>query len=436
MNNFTITAVGDCLITRKIPKEYIEKNPLKDFINIGDIRLANLETTIVDDDYFGSAYSGGTWVKTERKVIDSLLNFNFNFFGCANNHSMDYSYDGLLSTINNLKDIGIGFSGIGKNLTEASDSGKIETSSTRVGIISVSSTFNMAAMAGKSSEYIKGRPGLNYLRRNEEFIVSTEQMRILKEIADKTGINREMEIKIAGGFEKPIAKNLFPFGPLRFSVGKANSKKTYCNVDDLKRIEQTIKDTLMVCDNVIVMIHSHESKDGRLDLQEDFLEEFAHFCISSGASAIIGTGAHELRGIEIYNRKPIFYSLGNFIFQNSYVNILPPDFMQKLGFDEDISAQCAIKKRSILSNGNGLDQRKENYLSVIPLIEFENNECKNIILKPVRIKMIKEGHSLGGLPFPSDFNDTKIIIEKLQKLSARFGTMLTNKGTEIKVEMN
>ena len=42
--------------------------------------------------------------------------------------------------------------------------------------------------------------------------------------------------------------------------------------------------------------------------------DLAHLIIESGADAIIGHHPHISQGIEIYKDKPIFYSVGNFIF--------------------------------------------------------------------------------------------------------------------------
>jgi poly-gamma-glutamate synthesis protein (capsule biosynthesis protein) len=46
--------------------------------------------------------------------------------------------------------------------------------------------------------------------------------------------------------------------------------------------------------------------------------KIARFCIDQGADAVIGCHPHVLQGIEIYKGRPIFYSLGNFIFDQAY----------------------------------------------------------------------------------------------------------------------
>ncbi|MET0586739.1 MAG: CapA family protein, partial [Candidatus Binatia bacterium] len=50
--------------------------------------------------------------------------------------------------------------------------------------------------------------------------------------------------------------------------------------------------------------------------QPDFVRDFARRCIDAGADVFATHGPHILMRIEIYHRKPIFYSLGNLIMQN------------------------------------------------------------------------------------------------------------------------
>ncbi len=44
------------------------------------------------------------------------------------------------------------------------------------------------------------------------------------------------------------------------------------------------------------------------------MQEFARQCIDAGGNAFVSHGVPVLQGIELYQRRPIFYSLGNFIF--------------------------------------------------------------------------------------------------------------------------
>ncbi|WP_353936547.1 CapA family protein [uncultured Brevibacillus sp.] len=55
------------------------------------------------------------------------------------------------------------------------------------------------------------------------------------------------------------------------------------------------------------------------------MQTFAHRIFSVGADIIVGNGPYLLRGMEMCNRKPIFYSLGNLIVYNESVYKLPAD---------------------------------------------------------------------------------------------------------------
>ena len=46
-------------------------------------------------------------------------------------------------------------------------------------------------------------------------------------------------------------------------------------------------------------------------------ESISHKAIDAGADTVVGAHAHVTQGIEMYNGKPIFYNLGNFIFDQS-----------------------------------------------------------------------------------------------------------------------
>ena len=86
----SVTGTGDSLFVAQFPKEYDEGiKPVADFIQACDVKLTNLETNLSDFEFFGNAYSGGTWLNTRRKYLEELFRFGFNFFGNANNHCMD-----------------------------------------------------------------------------------------------------------------------------------------------------------------------------------------------------------------------------------------------------------------------------------------------------------------------------------------------------------
>ncbi|MBD3311213.1 MAG: AmmeMemoRadiSam system protein B [Candidatus Magasanikbacteria bacterium] len=81
------------------------------------------------------------------------------------------------------------------------------------------------------------------------------------------------------------------------------------NTDYLKKTIEKIDDTN---DYVVVNIHwGNEYHPYQSNSRQQML---AHMMIDSGADVIIGHHPHVIQEIEVYKDKPIFYSLGNFIF--------------------------------------------------------------------------------------------------------------------------
>ncbi len=72
-----------------------------------------------------------------------------------------------------------------------------------------------------------------------------------------------------------------------------------------------IADAKTKADHVIVIVHGgHEN----YDLPSPRMKQTYRFFVDAGASAVIGHHPHCFSGFEIYKNAPIFYSLGNFIF--------------------------------------------------------------------------------------------------------------------------
>lgn len=80
-------------------------------------------------------------------------------------------------------------------------------------------------------------------------------------------------------------------------------------VEDIKRLKKD--------NNCYVVVYPHWGIE-RLKYVEPADREHAHRCIDAGADLIIGHHPHIIQQIEIYKGKPIIYSVGNFIFPQSY----------------------------------------------------------------------------------------------------------------------
>ena len=184
-----VSAAGDILIMKRLLPGYQDVLPIREFLMQGEVRMANLETTISDGSCYASAYSGGTWLTADAKCLEDTLRYGFNFLGISNNHTMDYSYEGLASTISELKKKDVAYAGAGKNLYEASRPAILDTTAGQIAVIDICSTFENAARAGSQTERQPGRPGLNPLRFSEKYTITEKHAQDLAKIAEVTGIN-------------------------------------------------------------------------------------------------------------------------------------------------------------------------------------------------------------------------------------------------------
>ena len=76
-----------------------------------------------------------------------------------------------------------------------------------------------------------------------------------------------------------------------------------------------IKEAKLTADRVVVYTHwGIEYQTAFSALQQ----EKAHKLIDAGADVVLGSHPHVIQPIEIYNGKPIFYSLGNFLFDQIF----------------------------------------------------------------------------------------------------------------------
>ena len=104
MSKSSFVAAGDLFITRKLPeKGYEGMQELVDFVEKQDIRFVNLEVTVHDREGYPFGFSGGTWAMAHPSLLKDVKKYGFNVYNSANNHSMDYSHNGLLATTKYLK---------------------------------------------------------------------------------------------------------------------------------------------------------------------------------------------------------------------------------------------------------------------------------------------------------------------------------------------
>jgi len=420
----TMTATGDSLLVQGYPEGgYPGFSEVKEFIEKGQARFGNLETCITERDTYCSAYCGGTWINAEPRILDQILSYGMNFMGFANNHTMDFGPDGMLETVENVKKRGVALAGAGKDLAEAAAPVYRTFAGGRVAFIDICSTVENAARAGYASKTIKGRPGLNPLRFNSYTMLNQEHFAMIREIIANTKINGLLDCATADGFVPPLPEDILYFGyeTVRLAKDGKEEKFTSCNKHDLARTLDAIKDAQYIADYVVVMLHSHEIKANDMSEPDDFAIEFAHACIDAGACAIIGNGTHQLKPIELYKGKPIFYSLGNFCFQSNVLEYQPEDLREKFNLPPISDVQSLARRNREWTIG--LHTQDINFISYIPYMEFEGGELTHLELKPIELGF-KNSRTFKGIPYPANEQDSVRIFERLRELSAPYGTKM------------
>lgn len=422
LKKISVVATGDSLITMK---QSVHSEPrfieMLNLIRKADIAFTNHEMLLhnYEPGCYPSPQSGGTYVRADPSIIEELKWMGFDFFSTANNHSLDYMYGGLFKTREFLEAAGVCYAGTGKDLAEARAPAYMDTSKGRVALISASSTFAPLGRAGDARRDMHGRPGLNPLRYETWYTVKAATIKKLKQL------EKEMDLP-----EVVQPEDAYYFMEKKFVVGKDLGAHTKTHEADLEGNLESIRHAARQADWILFSLHAHEGKWKDSEAPADFIEEFARAAIDAGAHTVIGHGHHAMRGIEIHDGKPIFYSLGNFIFQNQTVKRMPADFYDRYKLDPySGTPPDAYDARMEAPPKPGHPERKwfaydEKYwISVIPYMEFEGDKLAKLELYPIELGQNKP-RSQKGRPIFAEGELADKILKIITKLSKPYGTKI------------
>lgn len=140
-------------------------------------------------------------------------------------------------------------------------------------------------------------------------------------------------------------------------------KLTFISLHDAERdIDQNtaleiIKKADPISDYVFVLPHwgveyQHQANDRQKTL--------AHEWIDNGADIVIGHHPHVVQNMEVYNEKPIFYSLGNFIFDQYFSAETQEELAIKLEIKRDELKFALIPMKSARSQSYLMDEAQKS----------------------------------------------------------------------------
>ena len=344
----------------------------------GDVRFTNFEGAVAEK---GQTTHEGLGFLTPPAALDALTAFGFNLLALSSNHAFDLRATGIENTLREADRRKIVHAGIGRTLAEAAAPAYLRTPGGTVALIS--SASGLIDPGGRATAT---RPGVNELRVE------------------------------AGNRENEATEDL-PGAP-------ANTP----NPQDAQRILQSIRDARRHADLVIVYQHNHvfgnhsfitiftEGMPERLAPNE-WLVKWTHAEIDAGADIVVMHGAPLLHGVEIYKGRPIFYDLGNFIYN------VPP---AATFIDEPMSWESAVAS-----------------------VQFRGRKLTSITFQPIVLNNIGKGQpdvhneftnneflDTRGLPSAATGARARYILERLARLSKPFGTTFEIAGDTARIELN
>jgi poly-gamma-glutamate capsule biosynthesis protein CapA/YwtB (metallophosphatase superfamily) len=373
----TITLTGQSMIRSDIRATAPAAVPVIQGLLKGDVVFTNLEAAVAEK---GETVHEGRGFLTPPEALDALKIFGFNLLSLSDNHSFDLKVTGIQNTIREADSRKIVHAGTGNNVAEAVAPGYLHTPKGTIALIA--SASGLITPGGSATA---DRPGVNELR---------------VEAGDK---ENEATVDLPGAPENTP------------------------NPEDSQRILQSIRDARQHADLVIVYQHNHVFSNHSFanifteGLQErlapnDWLKKWTHAEVDAGADIIVMHGAPLLHGVEIYHGRPIFYDLGNFIFN------IPPAITY---IEEPI-----------------------NWESVVAYVQFQGKNLQSISFRPIVMNNVGEGQpdvhneytnnqflDTRGLPSPVTGARAGYILQRLAGASKPFGTTVEVKGDTAEINL-
>jgi poly-gamma-glutamate synthesis protein (capsule biosynthesis protein) len=438
--DFSLALAGDTMLTRKL-KPFREERflALRKLLTGCDAVFANLEGTVHTWDEGTPGITQGTFMTTDPALLEDLTWLGVNLVSCANNHAFDYGEDGVLANLRHLNAAGIAHAGTGKNLAEARAPGYLDTPSGRVGLVATTAAFRPWNQAGEQRPDLRGRPGINPLGFQTTYTIDAGAFDQLRRINRELGFEKSAERARKHFYsdkELPKAQSaeLSLLGT-RYRAGEGFGIATEANDRDVQENLRWIGEARRQADWVIVSGHCHEfggasllTAENRAELEEiaDFMRDFAHRAIDAGADVFVGHGSHFPMGIEIYKGKPIFYSVGNFVFQNETVGFFPADAYER--FDLDLKATPSDFLDARTNGGKkGHPSEPAYWENMFAVCKFGGGKLKEIDIHPID-QGFGRPRPQRGRPMLAEGEVARRVIERVARLSRRYGTTVLDRN--------
>ena len=367
--DLTLTAVGDMIFNQPITQlPDPDRAGLFRIMQEADVAYGNMEFSLNDRPELQRPFYN---FRAPRDFRWELARTGINLVSQANNHALDFGPEGLKECLQALDQANITHAGAGTTLAEAHALGKTELAGhrTTVGLLAY-----MRYWTAKYRAKDANAPSLSTI--DPAVILVAKDGKVEKA-------------------EGPLAA-------------------------DVEVMEDDILLARRKTDLLLVSIHNHDVTHHRAfgiqDKTPPNEEIMFRRAIEAGADMVLGTGPHVLRGIEIYKGRPIFYSLGDFIYQYRTPDRIPADILHQRDIQMPRPLNVSVWDRR---------ESREVLESVMVRMVTNQGKLKRIQLLPITID--DEG-PLYGVPKLAGTKRGAEILARMQKLSEPYGTKIVSKG--------
>jgi poly-gamma-glutamate capsule biosynthesis protein CapA/YwtB (metallophosphatase superfamily) len=433
-----IALAGEAMITRGLQAFREERFlGLRDLLHTADVRFANSEMLFHNFEDWPT-YLSQTYMRCDPRFIADLQWFGINLVSCANNHGYDYGENGVLTNLRNLHAAGLVHAGSGKHYADALAPSYLETPAGRVALVSAASSARPNSRAGEQRRDMNGRPGVNLVRWINEWTVDEAAFAEMRRVVDAFGWRQGQPRWFTDGYglndesaEDVLYfadRNLLGVGSedaaARFLRGNAFDRHSRAFAADVERNLTSVREARRMADWVIFSVHNHEG-GATVDEPSDHIRALAHAVIDAGADVVVGHGPHVDRGIEIYQGKPIVYSLGNFIMQNDQVERMPQDSMLLWGLGQEHSAADLFDARA--AGRHRAEEPGPGWWSAVVMLSFSARSLVELRLHPIELGF-GLSRSQAGRPILAEGDIARRALERFRDLSAPFGVNVAIDG--------
>ena len=259
MPSVTILATGDVAPSRPDPDSLF--TGVAPLLQSADIAFCQLEINLTRRGFRLPQVRHTD--RADPSTAQAIKRAGFDVVSFAGNHCMDWGTDGFFDTIEALQNAGLAVVGVGANVAAAREPVIVERHGRRVAFLAYSSILPANFWAEDD------RPGCAPMRA------------------------------------WTLYEQIEPDQP-----GTPARVHTFANRADLEQLKEDICRARARADMVLVSMHwgIHFVPA----VIADYQREVGRAAIEAGAAAVLGHHAHILKGVDMYQGKPIIYSLCNF----------------------------------------------------------------------------------------------------------------------------